>query len=102
MVEGVRRRKKRSSVVLALEIDTVRPLVAAFIYLRPLLYTAHNACLLDSLTLTRFLAAYGVFPDWVFGVKTDPFCAHCWVQQGEYVFNDSPDHVGEFAPILVV
>ena len=102
VVEGVRLRKKRSSVAPALEIDTVRSLVAAFIYLRPLLYTAHNACLLDSLTLTRFLASYGVFPDWIFGVKTDPFYAHCWVQQGEHVFNDSPDHVGEFAPLLVV
>jgi hypothetical protein len=103
VVEGVRLRKKRSSAATpALEIDTVRSLVAGFIYLRPLLYTAHNACLLDSLALTRYLASYGVFTDWVFGVKTDPFHAHCWVQQGEYVFNDSPDHVGEFAPILVV
>ena len=107
VVEAVRLRKKRASTGSALarsesDIERVRTLVAAFLYLRPLLYTAHNACLLDSLTLTRFLALYGVFPDWVFGVKTEPFYAHCWVQQGDCVFNDSPDYVGEFAPILVL
>jgi hypothetical protein len=107
VVEAARLRKKRASAGPALvrpdlDIERVRALVAAFLYLRPLLYTAHNACLLDSLTLTRFLALYGVFPDWVFGVKTEPFYAHCWVQQGDCVCNDSPDYVGEFAPILVL
>ena len=103
VVEAARLRKKRASTTaVELDIERTRTLVSAFFYLRPLLYTANNACLLDSLTLTRFLALYGVFPDWVFGVKTDPFYAHCWVQQGGYVFNDSPDYVGEFARILVV
>jgi Transglutaminase-like superfamily len=102
VVEAARLRKKGTSTAATLDIERVRTLVMAFFHLRPLFYTAHNACLLDSLTLTRFLALYGVFPDWVFGVKTDPFYAHCWVQQSGYVFNDSPDYVGEFAPILVV
>ena len=102
VVEAARLRKKRAATAGELDTERARTLVSAFFYLRPLLYTAHNACLLDSLTLTRFLALYGVFPDWVFGVKTDPFYAHCWVQQGGYVFNDSPDDVGEFARILVV
>jgi hypothetical protein len=76
--------------------------VTAFVHLRPLFYTTREACLLDSLTLTHFLARYGVFPTWVFGVKTDPFYAHCWVQQGDFVFNDSPDFIKGFSPILVV
>jgi hypothetical protein len=92
----------RSSSGLAADITTVRPLVTAFFHLRPWFYTARNACLLDSLTLVNFLARYGVFPEWVFGVKTDPFYAHCWVQQGEYVFNDTADYVRGFSPILVV
>jgi hypothetical protein len=96
------RKKRAMAGVRPLDVNRVRTLAAAFLLLRPILYTAHNACLLDSLTLIRFLALYGVFPDWVFGVKTEPFHAHCWVQQGGYVFNDSPDFVGEFAPILVL
>lgn len=84
--------------------DTVaaRALVMAFVYLRPLFYTARDACLLDSLTLINFLAAFDVMPQWIFGVKTDPFYAHCWVQHGDFVFNDTPDHVRGFSPILVV
>ena len=85
-----------------LDPDTVRPLVTAFVYLRPLFFTSKDACLLDSLTLVNFLAGYGVFPQWVFGVKTDPFYAHCWVQQGSFVFNDTPDYIRGFSPILVV
>lgn len=100
VVEGVRLRKRAAAP--AMRLEAARPLVAAFCYLRPLLYSAHNSCLLDSLTLMRFLAAYGFHADWVFGVKTDPFYAHCWVQKSGHVFNDSPDHVGEFAPILIV
>jgi hypothetical protein len=85
-----------------LSIRVVRPIVASFLHLRPWLYTSRDACLLDSLTLVNFLAGYGVFPQWVFGVKTDPFFAHCWVQQADVVFNDTADHVRGFSPILVV
>jgi hypothetical protein len=80
----------------------VRDLVAAFMHLRPLFYTARGACLLDSLVLLNFLAQHGVFPQWVFGVLADPFYAHCWVQQDQIVFNDSPGLVRGFTPILVV
>jgi hypothetical protein len=106
VVQAARLRKKRGSgttgLAKGLDITTLRELVAAFVHLRPLFYTARDACLLDSLTLTHYLARYGVFPTWVFGVKTDPFYAHCWVQQGDFVFNDSPDFIKAFSPILVV
>ena len=103
VVEGARARKEQAAATAKpLDIDRTRALVTAFLFLRPIFYTAQNACLLDSFTLTGFLALYGVYPDWVFGVKTEPFHAHCWVQQGGYVFNDSPDLVGEFSPILVL
>jgi hypothetical protein len=85
-----------------MDFGKARDLVAAFMHLRPLFFTARQACLLDSLTLLNFLARYRVFPTWVFGVKTDPFYAHCWVQQGGFVFNDTPDYVRGFSPILVV
>jgi hypothetical protein len=102
VVRAARLRNKRTQGVSGLDIATIRGLVTAFVHLRPLFYTAREACLLDSLTLMHFLARYGVFPTWVFGVKTDPFYAHCWVQQGDFVFNDSPDYIKGFSPILVV
>lgn len=102
VVQAVRLRKKRASSATVITTAALRPLVTAFVHLRPLFFTAKDACLLDSLTLVNFLAGYGVFPEWVFGVKTDPFYAHCWVQQGDFVFNDTADYVRGFSPILVV
>jgi hypothetical protein len=106
IVETVRERKTR---MLRVSRDPqpadpvrLRELVCAFTRLRPLFYTLRSACLLDSLTMVRFLAAEGIHPDWVFGVKTEPFDAHCWVQQGEIVLNDAPDRVRQYSPILVV
>lgn len=80
----------------------LREEVAAFIHMRPLLYTARQECLIDCITLLHYLAPLGVFPDWVFGVQADPFYPHCWLQQGDFVFNDEPDRVRGFAPIMVV
>jgi hypothetical protein len=99
IVEAVRERKARLRHGPVAEI---RPLVAAFIRLRPLFYSVRAACLLDSLTLLHFLGAEGIGPEWVFGVKTEPFDAHCWVQQGEVILNDVPDRVRQYSPILVV
>ena len=104
IVEAVRDRKVRLARVSCPQADParLRALVGAFIRLRPLFYTLWAACLLDSLTLLHFLAAEGIHPDWVFGVKTEPFDAHCWVQQDEVVLNDAPDRVRQYSPILIV
>lgn len=79
-----------------------RELVALFSYVRPLLFTAKNACLLESLALINFLASAGVFPNWVFAVQPEPFAAHCWVQVGQTVLNDPLDCVKDLVPIMVV
>ncbi len=103
IVEAMRDRKARraSRGAPGADPDRLRSLVTAFARLRPLFYTLRCACLLDSLTLLHFLAAEGVHPDWVFGVKTEPFDAHCWVQQDEVLLNDLPDRVRQYSPILV-
>jgi hypothetical protein len=80
----------------------VRNQVAVFLRLRPFLSSACDACLFDSLVLSEFLACYGIFPAWVFGVKTRPFEAHCWLQDGEVILSDSPENVRRFVPIMVV
>jgi Transglutaminase-like superfamily len=105
IVEAVRDRKARQyakRVPQPADPAHLRSLATAFARLRPLFYTLRCACLLDSLTMLHFLSAEGIHPDWVFGVKTEPFDAHCWVQCGEVLLNDVPDRVRQYSPILVV
>lgn len=70
--------------------------------LRPLLFTAKDQCLLDSLCFIEFLAHFRMYPTWVIGVKSKPFAAHSWVQQSETVLNDSAERVRQFVPIFAV
>lgn len=59
-------------------------------------------CLQDSLALRSWLAAHCAPSSLVLGVRLDPFAAHCWVQHGRTVLNDSADRVAPYVPILVV
>jgi hypothetical protein len=103
VVARVRARKeRRATVACSVNFKAARQPVAAFLYLRPLLFGARNQCLFDSLALVEFLARYELFPAWVFGVQTGPFLAHSWVQEGAVIFNDTPDYVRRFTPILAV
>jgi hypothetical protein len=85
-----------------LDAERARKLVEAFARYRVFLFSSKNECLYDSLALLEFLARYGIYPDWVFGVQTRPFAAHCWVQHGDLVFNDTVEHVTGYTPIMVV
>jgi hypothetical protein len=96
--KAARARRKSNQV----DLEAARGAVAAFIRLRPLLFGAQDACLFDSLALIRFLSYYGIFPTCVIGVQTGPFGAHCWVQHEAIVFNDAPEYVRRFTPILTV
>lgn len=59
-------------------------------------------CLRDSLALIDFLAARGVGASLVFGVMTEPFGAHCWVQSERAILNDQVDNISRFTPILAL
>jgi hypothetical protein len=80
----------------------IHELIAAFATVRPFFFAAKDACLFDALALSEFLAGYRVFPRWVFGVQARPFAAHCWLQLGGLVLNDTVDHVRRYTPIMVV
>ena len=58
-------------------------------------------CLHRSYMLRRLLARRGFAVDWVFGVRTWPFMAHCWLQIGDTVLADDLDRVRGYTPILV-
>lgn len=59
-------------------------------------------CLQRSFLLRAHLAAQGVATDWVFGVATWPFAAHCWLQIGDLVVGDRLSRVSRFTPIMRV
>nr|WP_263010236.1 lasso peptide biosynthesis B2 protein [Stenotrophomonas maltophilia] len=74
---------------------------AAFRRARPYVPT-ETVCLLDSIALVRFLARRGLYAQLVFGVTDDPFSAHCWVQAGDLVLNDTVGDVSAHTPIRVI
>jgi hypothetical protein len=97
-----RRKRMLGSKAPALDAERARRLVEAFARYRVFLFSSKDECLFDSFALLEFLARYGIYPDWNFGVQTRPFAAHCWVQHGEIVFNDTVEHVSGYTPIMVV
>jgi len=102
MTTVMRRKAEGVAACGPVDIALARRATEAFIRMRPLLFGAQDACLYDSLALTRFLSYYRQYPACVIGVRTAPFGAHCWVQEGGFVFNDAPEYVRRFTPILAV
>ena len=79
--------------------ETTSRVIATFNTLR-LFYPRSYLCLFDCLALLQFLSFHSIFPTWVFGVVADPFSAHCWLQQGDVVLNDTVETVAKFTPIM--
>ena len=79
--------------------DSMHELCLIFHCMRPY-YARSYLCRFDSLALIEFLAPHHCFPLWVFGVRCEPFGAHCWVQDDEYVLNDSVEVVQQYTPIM--
>jgi hypothetical protein len=59
-------------------------------------------CLLDSLALLDWLSDEARHAMLVFGVRTDPFGAHCWLQTEHTLLTDAHDTIGSFVPVLSV
>lgn len=59
-------------------------------------------CLLDSLSLLRFLSRRGLSANIVFGVTPEPFAAHCWIQAGDMVLNETLSDANAHTPIRVI
>ncbi|MEW4468971.1 lasso peptide biosynthesis B2 protein [Parasphingorhabdus sp. JC815] len=75
--------------------------IRAFEHAR-LLRTAADRCLPRSIALAWCLASDGERTNLVIGVKLAPFSAHCWVQSGNEVLNDSVEEVLRYQPILII
>lgn len=79
--------------------NAVRRLVAAFERVLPWL-PFQGVCLYRSFLLRRVLRWRGHRVRWVFGVRTWPFLAHCWLQAGDVVLDDAAERLVAFSPIM--
>ncbi len=61
-----------------------------------------GACLARSYMALRYLRLCGHDAAWVIGVRTWPFSAHCWLQAGDVVLDDTAARVLPYRPILVI
>lgn len=75
-------------------------LTQTFNALSPYFISTHDECRFRSLLLFRFLTIRGGAADWVFGVRTAPFAAHCWLESGMTVLNDHAENIAQYSEIL--
>jgi hypothetical protein len=102
IVRTVERRKQSASVTpIPFDFRRAEALLAQFDALRPL-FPRKYLCLFDSLAQLEFLSRFGLYPTWIFAVIPEPFEAHCWLQQGDVVLNDSVEEVTKFTPIMAI
>ena len=82
-------------------VSTAGRLTRSFREVRPW-YPRDYLCLFDSLALTLYLRRHNIGTRWIFGVREDPFAAHCWVQCGGVVLNEHIDRAHLYTPIMAV
>ncbi|QCB55845.1 lasso peptide biosynthesis B2 protein [Sphingopyxis sp. PAMC25046] len=63
-------------------------------------YPSKRRCVQDSLALMTCLWRRHFDADVYFGVRLDPFAAHCWVQSGGLLLTDPAAVVAEFSPVF--
>jgi hypothetical protein len=93
-----RARQRRPPTARAPDVlDLARRFQAGAIWL-----PAPGKCLVRSFLLLRFLQRSNCDAEWVFGVHTWPFEAHCWLQSGDIVLDDAPERLLRYQPICAV
>ena len=84
------------------DLATIRNRVTLFQKLAPFFISRTDCCVFTTLALGDFLHRYQLHPGYVFGVRTVPFSAHCCLQMGSVVINDTVENVGTYTPILAL
>jgi hypothetical protein len=103
VVQEVSARKLRGAGEMReCDIQRLAAMVDVFRRLRPFVFAPEGRCLLHAVTLIRFLSHYQLHPEWVIGVKTQPWGAHSWVQWGNYLLDSNPEKVCGYIPIMMV
>lgn len=97
----IEQRKRRHASQQAVNMARARDLTATFQKLRSF-FPVNYLCLYDSLALLEFLARYRIFPTWVFGIRLEPWAAHCWVQDGGFTFNEGVEEAANYTPVMTI
>jgi len=97
-------RRRRAATARGYRFNSTKAsrVVYRFRAIRPYYFLAKDRCLVHALTLVNFMALYDEYPAWVFGVGTDPWTAHSWVQQDNFLLDCNPEKVVNLEPILAV
>ena len=76
--------------------------IAAVFASTPLSFRKADRCLPRALAAQAMCRKLGVRPTVVFGVRLQPFAAHCWLQLGPHVIVGDLEQARMFVPILAV
>lgn len=98
MIATVRRRNARAHRT---DPDLIARETGAFNAIQPWMPAAGD-CLQRAYMLHYHLHRSGQRTRWIFGVRTWPFLAHCWLQADDLVVGDTAERVSGFTPILSV
>jgi hypothetical protein len=101
-VARVARRRAARAHRAVIDETRITEVIELYRSLKPLAVTVRDECLFNALLCIEFFASYGIYPSWHFGVRLNPFYAHCWVQAGDRVYDDFADTVGQNQPIMTV
>mgnify|MGYP000863848554 CR=1 FL=1 len=96
----IKRRKARLTNGVG-DLAEAKPVHSKFAAAR-IWYPASYVCLFDSLALSHFLIGQGVCSDLVFGVRSRPFSAHCWIEVDGVILDDGGENCHSFAEIARV
>jgi len=61
---------------------------------------AARLCVPDSIALARSVWRRGIAADLYFGVRLDPFAAHCWLQHEDLLLSDPLNFVADYTPVF--
>lgn len=59
-------------------------------------------CLVDALALYRLSLRRGLAPTLIFGVRSNPFAAHCWLQSYSAVLTGTAEEAHNYRPVLAI
>ncbi len=77
-------------------------LIYALRSMRPYFYDPKNKCVLNAFSVAFFLLRYGYHVNVKIGVSLDPFRAHCWAEDDDWLYCDTFTRIENFTVILEV
>jgi hypothetical protein len=97
---AVRSRKLASDLESAADEQLLE--IAAAFRSSSLMASSLDRCLPRSLATAHMMIDEGFCPEVVIGVRLQPFSAHCWVEHGPVLVNETLDRVRAYTRILAV